>query len=234
MVRKILGQDEVIARIEAAYPGEYNYSKLRYRHSHVDFTLGCGKHGDFEVTLGKVSTYIKKGIPLCGFCNGEVFFDEETFREELKDYLDPLGLSIVGFADIERKEGGLRDIWVELKHRCGCVFSRKTEYVRRRGFTGCPVCAVRRPDIRSTEAFLACMKETGNPSIVFSGIVWKTMQDKITGICTKHGATVTKSAISFIQGFDCRQCAIEDKRALKLKLANIKEALNKKKVGENK
>lgn len=58
MPRRPLSQAEVVARIEAAYPGEYDMSKLVYKHSHEKFVVICAKHKEFEMNVVRLRQVI--------------------------------------------------------------------------------------------------------------------------------------------------------------------------------
>jgi hypothetical protein len=230
MPRRPLSQAEVVARIEAAYPGEYGMSKLVYKHSYEKFVVICAKHKEFEMNVVRLRQAIDGKKPLCPYCNGEVFFEEALYREELREYTWPKKLAIVAF--FGRRVGKYSEVsrWVKLKHICGHSFDRRVERVRAKGFMGCPVCTTRRSPIASAEDFIARVKETGNPNIVFPDLVWGKMEYVVTGYCCKHEKRVVATAKTFIHGNGCHACNKENRDALKERFGKIKE----KQVGEGK
>lgn len=230
MPRRPLSQAEVVARIEAAYPGEYDLSKLVYKHSHEKFVVICSKHKEFEANIVSLKQAIDNGKPLCSYCNGEVFFDEELYREELREYTWPKGLEIVGFFDKYNAKHTHISRWVKMRHTCGHVFDRRAKRVRIKSFVGCPKCTKQRAPIRTGDDFIRRVRETGNENLIFPGLKWRGMGFEVEGYCCKHKVNVKATTQTFIYGHGCYACGKENKQALKERFGKIRE----KKVGEGK
>lgn len=203
-------QKNAIARIQKLYPGKFNIKTLKWRGYGKPFTIACKKHGEFETTSTLVKYHHKNGDSPCPYCNTIIKFDEEIVTEELNSLIWNQHLRITGFTK-ERATDGNNYYCANITCICSHEFSRPIRVIRSKDFRGCPKCNRQRPRITDNASFMARVKETGNPNLMFPNLNWTSSSDIIKGYCMKHRLRVEARHPAYLKYQVCPRCT-EDKR----------------------
>lgn len=202
-------QESVISKIKEIHGDTYDLSRVEYVSAKVKITLGCKKHGWFEINPNSIFSQ-KAGCSQCGKERSEKA-KYKPFSEVLKKckevHADTYDYSLIkDYKDTRTKYPILCASHGMFLQDFDCHMSGR----------GCPKCGREKLEasrrLSQEEAYNRCIEAHGD-RYEYPNFTYVNDREKIEIICSKHGL-FKQPIISHTRGSGCPSCKFENAKGV--------------------
>lgn len=196
-----LNTDEFITRSKKIHNNRYTYNDATFTGSHALITIGCTKHGNFQI---KAYKHLNCGVG-CPQCRSEehVRLPCTNFNEFLNKLKSKPNFNNYDFSKLQPFKSKLQLVEIECKQHG--KYQTRIGRLETRKFFGCKQCAVK-ADKHTTDIFVKRSSIIHNNRYTYNNSEYVNSHTPIKITCKKHGDYICTPHIHVLGGGVCPIC----------------------------